>query len=213
MARRPLPPVLLALLLPAALGLPAPALAFRGCAPGGLVKVVIQNTTPGAPSGAPKTLYRQGSSYGRLEDGGAGGSVVIVNGKDTWIVDLAAKKGEHLTDPSSTPAFHAPIAPDPEDENALEGFEFGCELSFMRQRAVTPESVTVGGRTMRLFKWHEGRYTVQLLVLADKDVPYAASVHKDGKPFQMVRYVEYADGQKPDPALFTPPEGFLIVEG
>ena len=71
-----------------------------------MMKVVTRDTAPNTPSGSfpskPKTLYRMGETYGRLEempdsDQGIHGLIVVAEPK-VWMINLWDKTGRLILD-------------------------------------------------------------------------------------------------------------------
>src|SRR5262245_10654807 len=90
----------------AVLGLLCSNVVWAGCAPDKMIKVVFRDETPGLDSSSfaarPKTLYRLGTRYGRLEEvldsENHRKGLMIANEPDMWMIDLVTKTGQHMVD-------------------------------------------------------------------------------------------------------------------
>jgi len=193
----------------------APAMASSDCSPEGMVKITFLDATPGkavGPATPPRTLYRLGSHYARLEEPldrehGVHG-LIVVNRRDTWMVNLLAGKGQHIVDSAEQFEFHAPIVGGP--AGLFPAFEFGCELAWMKERGIAPERVTVDGRRLQRYETAEGNTTLRLLVDPQTETPLAVEFVEAGETLYFMRYVEYQTGLDPDMSLFEKPAGITF---
>src|SRR5262245_35832646 len=76
------------------------------CTPHKMVRITYANVAPGLDprsfAAQPKTLYRLGSKYGRIEERadavrGVHG-LVVVQEPDIWTIDLMKRVGQHIVD-------------------------------------------------------------------------------------------------------------------
>ena len=91
----------------------------------------------------PKTIYRAGSTYCRVEEAADQEhnihALLIVSEPDAWMVNLATKTARHSVDPGPTFQCHLPIfsgpIPNAQDEvdYAKLGLEFGYELEYFKK--------------------------------------------------------------------------------
>ncbi len=81
----------------------------------------------------PKTLYRVGDNFGRIEeeldpDRNVQGLTIVTEPK-IWVINLRNKTGLFMIDPGPLYVFRAPVIPPgrPGQEQPLKDFEFGRE--------------------------------------------------------------------------------------
>src|SRR5258706_2327439 len=121
--------------------LPVPAVAgARVCPPASRLKVVPAVDVPDAPADPvlrlPKTLYRQGERYARIEEApstdGDDQFLTVVAEPDVWTANLANRTGNYQKDPGPTFLFRAAIFGDPNIESRfINTLEFGCEVDWL----------------------------------------------------------------------------------
>lgn len=200
--------VALALLLPAA------ALEAR-CVPLKLLRIVTvfepANAPPDAFARKPKTLYRLGEKYGRMEEEldeerNLHG-LIVVNEPNVWMVNLADRTGKHIVDTGESVVFHAPLV-DKAQSKLWSQFEFGCEVEFMKAVGAEAESLPDGGT--RYVHAAEG-VTATLTVKADGK-PARVEIKTAEEPYA-IRYVAFETVDKPPASLFTRPQGIRFTEG
>ena len=180
-----------------------------------MVKIVFRNVIPGVSptsfAAKPRTLYQVGARYQRLEepanpDTGIHALVVSKN-RDTWMVNLTSKTGQHLVDNADNFDVYAPVFDD-----TFKGFNFGFELKYMADSKVVPTNVRVGDRDLRQYEHAIGRMQIRLMTTKDTEIPYAAGLFEDGRLLQMVRYLEYEANIEPDFTLFEKPLSIAYSE-
>ena len=201
--------VLLLLLL-----LPAPLLVAK-CVPAKVLRIVTSFESPKAPEGSfarkPKTIYRLGEKYGRMEEEldeeHAPRGLIVVSEPDVWIVNLADHTGRHVVDSAENVIFHAPIV-DKADSKLWTQFEFGCEAEFMK--AVGAEAEKLPGGEMRYTHTAEG-VTATLTTKPDGK-PARVEVQTKGEPYAL-RYLAFETVDSPPASLFTKPQGIRFSEG
>lgn len=191
-----------------------------------MVKVVFRSRMPGIPAehtdAKPKTLYRVGERWGRLEhpDNPVLHPLVIVASPDVWFVDLRKKIARHSLDPGPHYAFRAPIVERvaPDFPPALLDFEFGRELEFMEAHGAKPhrtkEQRTKGKSEPALDVYEIEIDGVNIAVSAIPDTKKVHSVlmYRDKKTvIAAYLYDEYLRGPA-EPALFALPAGIQVVE-
>ena len=120
----------LALLLPAADAPPATMTKI-------VVRLMGPDIKPGSYAALPKTMYRAGDHYARIEAPPSSRmqsqKLVIIAEPDAYSVNLNDKKGTHAIDQGGPNDLHLPmILPlDPNRQlGKLDGLEFGNELQF-----------------------------------------------------------------------------------
>jgi len=187
--------------------------ALAGCAPEKMVRITFRNATPELEDGSfatlPRTICRLGKHYSRLEEApdtehGVHG-LIVTNQRDTWMVNLAMKRGRHIVDDAEQYDFHAPIIGG--RKTPFPGFEFGCELAWMEGRGVKPVPVIVGGMDLLRFEASAEGLTVVLLVDPNDGLPRSVEVTRSGELIYRLRYDNYLTGLEPDMTLFARPAG------
>jgi len=190
-----------------------------------MTKIVFRGIEPPPAAGSfaaqPKTLYRMGSSCGRSEEAFDSEmniqGLMIANGKDVWIINLATKTGRHMIDTSSTTHdFHATLVPPVRNGNRLihpaSEFELGREMEFMKSRNATPHDIVENGEKEKLYETVEDGYTLRVYVSPKTDLLIGSAVAKNGQVIMRLAYDDYRTGLKADPSLFRPPEDVTITE-
>jgi hypothetical protein len=186
------------------------------CAPAQMVKVVVRDTSvdPASFAAQPKTIYRAGSTFGRLEeapDPAQGLHLLsIVSEPDIWFVNQVDHSGQHIVDPGPSLAVHFPLFD--QRDPILGELEFGCEAAFVAIHAAKAErKVKIGSERGELYRVTVGDTAVEV-VLAKRDRPLQAAYYKAGKLLARYDYLSYETGLKVDEALFQRPDGFTWVE-
>lgn len=191
----------------------------RVCAPDSMIKVVAALDVPGAPSDhfvrVPKTLYRYGERYGRVEEAPnpVTGThlLVVVAEPDVWIADLAGRRGNYEKDPGPTYYFRARIFGDPSIRSSfINTLEFGCEREWLLKAGakLTKRSHPELGSVDEI-RYSEGTETV---ILFTKDrIPQRIEFNRDGKLYLGVQYHNYTSGLRFDPSLFARPSDITFV--
>jgi hypothetical protein len=197
----------------------AAGVAYADCIPAQMTKISFANIIPGVATGEfaaqPKTLYRLGAKYGRIEEAPdtANGihGLIVVSEPDVWIANRIQKTGQHIVDTGAPYYFRAPIYSSP-DSTFFAAMEFGCELVYITSAgAKDPTSVTEGSRVLRQYEAHRGNETISLLVDAQTDTPREVRFVRAGKQVFAVRYIEYQTLET-DPGLFRKPLGISFQE-
>lgn len=192
------------------------------CAPEKMLKVVTvaesDRIDPDSPAAKPRTLYRQGEKYGRIEepvDPRTGAHLVfVVNEPDLWVADLVGKRGQHAVDPGPTYTFRAQIFGQAASKNAvIRTIEFGCEARAMRAAGAKEAQTTHDeiGKVTRLEHTEAGE---QIVLLLDRETqkPKRLELYFDGQLAFAMNYKEYHDALKFDPDLFKKPAGVEYSE-
>ena len=178
-----------------------------------MLHVVVSLQTDGQPSDAfitkPKTLYRLGSKYGRIEEASDPEHNVhllfVVSEPDVWAVNLANQTGRHMIDPGPSLNFRAPALQAVKSAQWNE-FEFGCEEDFMISRGVKPSVDSEGTLT---YVYEKEGVSVRLLVGSDHK-PRAILGRIPEATFRL-EYLMY-DWLQPDLSLFKRPANIIFNE-
>jgi hypothetical protein len=193
-----------------------------------MVKIVYRALTPQTDpksfAAMPRTLYRQGVRYARMEEEPDRGrdlqSLLVIDEPNVWQINLLKGTGQHIMDPGPTFEFRAPIlAPGPGEStkdfaaSARAGFEFGRELEFLRAHGAAQLAATViDGRKCDPYKLKLGGQGVILYVLAGTRKPWRLAVFQNDKLALAVMYDRYETDLPPEPRLFAPPAGIALTE-
>jgi len=189
--------------------------ADRVCAPEHMLKVVTRMDVPGvAPdhfSRVPKTLYRSGTAYGRVEE--AYNQVthlhllIVVSEPDLWIVNLATRTGRHVRDPGPTYYFRARLFGDAQIASQLiRALELGCEIAWLREAGAREEPVTHAtlGQTRRL---SYSDATDAVILYERANTPLRVELLQNGHPTFAMEYLEFSPHLRFDQKLFGRPPG------
>jgi hypothetical protein len=193
-----------------------PAAAEDVCAPDKMLKVVTVADTPhldpASFAAKPRTLYRQGERYGRVEEPlnpRTGTQLVfVVNEPDVWVADLVSKRGEHALDPGPSYVFRAQIFGEAASNNTvIRGIEFGCEARAMR--AAGAKETMVDHETFgRVTQLEHTEASEKIVVLLDgKSKPKRLELYYEDKLAFAMNYAEYNDTLPFNPTLFQKPAG------
>lgn len=185
-----------------------------------MIKIVYRSTRPGLPpehtDAKPKTLYRVGERWGRIEhpENPVLHPLVIVASPDVWFIDLRKKAARHSLDPGPRFAFRAPLVQGLREGMPREilDLEFGRELEFMETRGATKErKKTPEGQELDVYQATVGDLNVVISTLPDTRDVRSALIYRDKTIFEAFLYDAYQRGLPADPALFQLPEGIQVV--
>ncbi len=203
-----------------------PSLVLAQDAPRTMSRITVQLDGPEVPQNRfarePKTIYRSGSTYCRVEEAPDPEhnirGLLIVNEPNAWMVNLATKTAQPSVDPGPTFQCHLPIfsgpVPNTSDEvdYAKLGLEFGHELEYFKKMGAVrqdPGPVLQKQQTVAYFL-DMGGTRLALFTYGPEEFPLLVA-HTVGDKGEMFWYSGY--GQVPfDPKLFAKPEGVTIVE-
>jgi hypothetical protein len=119
--------------------------------PATMTKMLVRLSGPGikpnSHSALPRTIYRAGPHYARIEDPPDARQqlekVTIIAEPDAYSLNLLDKTGTHATDQGGANDLHLPIVLpfDPKHElPTLDRLEFGSEFEFFEQAGATKEA-------------------------------------------------------------------------
>lgn len=196
----------------AAIPLGAPA-ADRVCAPAAMLKAVTAWDVPGAPKDhfvrAPKTLYRQGERFGRVEEAQNAETglhlLVVVSEPDLWVADLVTKRGNYQKDPGPSYNFRALVFGDPNIQSRfINSLEFGCEAAWLAEAGATRSSVNHASLgAVEQLAYTEGSESLSLFLRSGG--PARLELMRNGSLYVAVQYLQYSAGLPFQPDLFTRP--------
>jgi hypothetical protein len=186
-----------------------------------MTKVVIRSILQDLPNDSfgrkPKTYYQAGSYYSRMEEMPDKPEkihgLIISNQRDTWMINLYSKTGQHILDTAPTYNSYAPLLPmSGQDKSTLKYFQMGNEIPFLIKNKAEQRKVTQEGRDYTLFSLVKDGFTIELLATGSPLVPYELKALADQKLIVHSRYDDYASGLEPDMNLFVVPAGLQISE-
>jgi hypothetical protein len=194
-----------------------------------MTRFVVQLASPDVPRDSfgakPKTIYRAGTTYCRVEEepdpaSGTHG-LVIINEPDMWMVDLADHTARHFVNDGPDLNCHMPVFGDrlsgipEEDAKEIGGLEFGFEMEFFKSHRAVRQPGPI-------LQWHEqprqtigyklqfGDWMVALFTDGDPERPVAVAMFH-GDEHSTYYYSGY--GQMDfDATLFAKPSGAKIEE-
>jgi hypothetical protein len=187
-----------------------------------MTKIITRDTSPDVPrtsfAAKPKTLYRIGETYGRVEeeldpDHNIRG-LIIVSEPKIWIINLWDKTGRFMIDPGPSYVFRAPVIPPeaPGQEQPLKDFEFGREYEFLHSNHAIHGKETLDGKSYdKLYLTIDG-FTISLLSYTGEERPCRVTVIKGQKLVLQVDYDFYKRDLEPQMTLFEPPPNIKITE-
>ncbi len=193
--------------------------ADRVCAPSPMLRVVTALDVPGARRDhfvrVPKTLYRYGERYGRIEEARNPESglhlLVVVDEPHLWVADRVSQTGNYQRDQGPTFRFRAAIFGDPSIRSTfINSLEFGCEVAWLSSVGAARKKVrheTLGA--VERLEYSEGNESVHLYLRSD--TPSRLELHRDSQLRVAVQYLEYEAGLPFEPALFQRPEGIRFA--
>ncbi|HWF48379.1 MAG TPA: hypothetical protein VG168_15335, partial [Bryobacteraceae bacterium] len=180
-----------------------------------MTKAVVRLTgpgiKPGSPAALPKTIYRAGPHYARIEDPPDARQgmrkLTIIAEPDAYSVNLMDKKGAHAIDQGGADDVHMPVVFDPTHKlKTLNHLEFGDELAFFEkagaEKAIGP---IVNNQPTDAYRLPEEEGSAILIVKRGSETPISLSWQtKDG----IYTYEYFRYEQLPfNPALFAKPAG------
>ena len=173
-----------------------------------------------AAAARPKTLYRAGKKYLRLEEEADPNSglhrLIVTNEPESWVINLEDQTGRHYLDKGPEFDAKAPIfwGSDGKPERDFEGLEFGEEKDFFgKGRARNLGTRKVEGRTCKALSITSGQSEVILYLEEKSEKPYQVDLIKSGRPISSVRYLSYETEVPFDASLFEPPKSVMMMPG
>ncbi|MGA7614735.1 MAG: hypothetical protein WBX15_06075 [Thermoanaerobaculia bacterium] len=192
------------------------------CAPRKMLRIVTQNESPDLVPGSfgalPKTIYRLGNRYARIEeqpDRAAGlHQLIVVNTPDTWVVNLTDRTARHFVDADPEGDLSVLLFPPgtfgETFPNELERIEIGCEVAFFDSHG-SPKTVlkTENGtkitQAVGLTGW-------RLVLVRDRESgpPVLLFVFEGDEIVSAIRYLTWEE-LEPDEKLFSRPKDVTIT--
>ncbi len=190
--------------------------------PNSMTKMVVRLMGPGIKPGSyaalPRTIYRAGPHYARMESPPDARQrqqkLTIIAEPDAYSLNIIDKKGTHAIDQGGPNDLHLPIVLpfDPKHKLPhLDTLEFGEELDFFENLGATKKAgpiVNAQPTDAYVLQTPEGPAT--LVVKRDAETPIFISwPAKDGTyKYEYITYKEVPF----EPALFGRPNGFQLRE-
>jgi len=211
-------PLLLTVLL---ICLALPSAAGAVCAPEKMVRIVTRDVSPGVAAEPfreqPKTLYRLGTRYGRVEElpNPASGLhlLVVINEPDVWMVNRRDGTGRHSIDPGPTFHVRAPVFERPGLPATLADLEHGCERAYFSGPNVKSSGTAgVGGRRCDLRTVDAATFRVTLCLDPGTRTPRRVSLYERDAVLAVLEYDAYEDALPADLSLFARPRGVKFSE-
>ena len=186
---------------------------FAACAPTRMLRIVTAIEAPGVPpdhfASQPKTVYRFGNKYGRVEEVLNRQTnthlLVIVSEPDVWMVNRVNMNGQHMVDRGPSLDFRAPVLTSSKSE-FWKDLEFGCEEAFMKKAGAQPENLAEG----RTRYTHTAEGIKATLLVSPKKRPERLEAESSEGRFA-VKYLSYEDTDF-QPGLFARPDGVRLSE-
>lgn len=194
--------------------------------PATMTKLVVRLQSPDVPemsfAAQPKTMYRAGSRYCRIEElpdteHGIHG-LAIINEPDTWLVNLLTKTAQHEVDTGPTFNCRLPIFIAGEDVNSatntrglLMRLEFGRELTYFEgSGAVSGPGPTLQGKATKSYMVEIGDSQLFLFTTGTPETPVAVARRHASKR-EVYWYSAYEE-MPFDVRLFAKPDGVKIQD-
>ncbi len=190
--------------------------------PATMTKMVVRLMAPGVKprsfAALPKTIYRAGPHYARIEDPPDARQKVekltIIAEPDAYSVNLTDKKGTHAIDQGGANDLHLPVVLpfDPKHKlTNIDRLEFGDELDFFKEAGATKAAgPIINSKPTDAYRLKTSEGTATLIVRSETQVPVTLSWQtKDGTyTYEYITYQELPF----DATLFTKPKGITFRE-
>ena len=198
-----------------------PSVAGAVCAPERMVRIVTRDVTSSVAAESfrahPKTLYRLGTRYARIEElpNATTGLhlLVVINEPDVWMVNRRDGTGRHSIDLGPTFHVRAPVFERPGLPAALADLEHGCERTyFSGPNAKLAGTAVVGGRRCELQTVDVAAFRVALCLDPGTRTPRRVSLYERDAVLAVLEYDAYEDALPADLSLFARPRGVKFSE-
>jgi hypothetical protein len=191
-------------------------------APESMTKMVVRLMGPGIKpksfAALPKTIYRAGPHYARIEDPPDARQQIhkltIIAEPDAYSINLIDKKGTHAIDQGNPHGLHLPVVLpfDPKHQlGKLDQLEFGDEEDFFKDAGAAPEpGPTVNAKPTDALRLKIPGGSATLVLRAATHEPVFLSWQTKEGTYKY-EYIEYKDLPF-DSKLFTKPAGITYKE-
>jgi len=187
-----------------------------------MTKMVVRlsgpSIKPRSHGALPRTIYRAGAHYARIEDPPDARQqvqkLIVIAEPNAYSVNLIDKKGTHATDLGGPNDMHLPIVLpfDPKRRvPELDRLEFGDEFAFFQDAHAKKElGPIINAKPTDSYVIDAANGRGVLIVKSGTETPIKLSWQTTDGSFSY-EYIEYED--KPfDPALFAKPAGIAYKE-
>ncbi len=182
-----------------------------------MTKMVVRLMGPGiragSPAALPRTIYRSGEKFARIEDPPHAKARVekmtIIRGRDAYSVDLTDRRGTHTTADAAGQARGLPIVLplDPRRKlGKLDEIEFGSEVSFFEQAgAEKTAGPMINAKPTEEYRLATPSGPASLIVRGENETPVFLK-WKSSDGVYRYEYIEYKT-EPFDAKLFAKPDG------
>lgn len=182
------------------------------------VRLIGPGIKPGSHAALPRTIYRAGAHFARIEDAPDSRQrvekVTIVAEPDAYSVDLIDKTGTHAIDQGGANDLHLPVVLpfDPKHRlPKLDRLEFGDEVDFFEQAGATKQAgPIINGKPTDAYLLQTASGNAALVVHRDSSAPIKLSWHLPEGTYTY-EYILYQDVPFDDD-LFRRPTGIQYKE-
>jgi hypothetical protein len=177
------------------------------------VRASGSSITPGTFANQPRTYYRAGRSFCRVEEApdneASIQALLLVSAPDIWMINLASGKGKHIVDPHPPYTVKMPILP--RKETLFQELEYGHELDFYLSHAVKPAvGEEINGKKSKVYKYSANNIETTLWV-SQENIPLRLEVKNPEKGDSSYEYLEYVSEAFKSEKFSLPP-GIEIIE-
>ena len=197
-------------------------LASADAPPATMTKIVVRLTgpdiKPGSYAALPKTMYRAGAHYARIENPPSSRmqseKLIVIAEPDAFSVNLTDKKGTHAVDQGGANDMHLPMILPLDPNHALgklDGLEFGNELPFFEDAGATRHAgPMINSKPTDAYDLETPLGMATLVTELNSAVPKFLSWQtKEGT----YKYEYFQYQEKPfQPSLFSKPRGITYQE-
>ncbi len=183
-----------------------------------VVRLMGPGIKPNSFSALPKTIYRAGANFARIEDPPDSRQQIqkltVIAQPDAYSVNLIDKKGTHVVDQGSQADLHLPIVLpfDPKHQlPKLDRLEFGEEYDFFEEAGATAEAgPSINAKPTDGLRLQSPSGNALLILRGGTHTPVLLSWETKAGTYKY-EYIEYTE--KPfDITLFTKPAGIAYKE-
>ena len=184
-----------------------------------MTKVVLRSVFPSLPTNSfarkPMTHYRVGSHFSRTEEAFDKAlnlkGLIIMNMRDSWMINLATKTGKHIVDHGKTFDIYMPLLPVNSDSK-LNRFEIGNEIQFLKEQNAKEKKTVKNGKECIGFTLYLEGFHIKLIANSNPVKPYELRAYKNGKLVSAYQYVEHQINLPINKSLFECPNNIKITE-
>jgi hypothetical protein len=177
-----------------------------------VVRLVQPDTPPSSFAARPKTMYRAGTRYCRIEEvpdpaHGIHG-LIVVNEPNAWFINLLKNTAQLQIDPGPKFNCRLPIFGGDSSDQLMK-LEFGQELAYFNEKQVAPvPGPTIYGKSTKAYEIDTGIYRLVLFTSGEPERPVAVE-KEQGEKRETYLYSVY-ETIPFEPKLFEKPEGVTI---